>query len=69
MQISYGVKDSALESTEYFYATVPTEKLLNKVRVELLHRFNWSKAAVFASREEYYALVSYSSCDLSHGDM
>lgn len=63
------MKDSSLEKTRHFYATVPTEQLLNRVRVEMLQRFSWTKVAVLASREEYNALVSYLSHDLSHGVM
>ena len=66
MQISYGAKDPDLENKKHFYATVPTEVLLNRVRVELLQKFNWSKVAVLASREEHYALVSYDSHSYIH---
>ena len=52
--------DPSLEDTSrypYFYATVPTDYFINKMRRQLLRFFDWKKVAVLSSYNENSVLV------------
>ena len=53
--------DPSLEDTSRypnFYATVPDDHFLNKVRRELLEHFSWRRVGILSVEEEYYVSVS-----------
>ena len=61
IQISYGAQDPSLVDSDrypYFYATVPTDKFLNRVRAELLKDFQWKRVALITIDELDYITVS-----------
>jgi gamma-aminobutyric acid type B receptor len=52
LQISYAVTDPVLQDTDKYpllYATVPTDILLNKARVNLLKHFGWERVCIISS--------------------
>ena len=47
--------DPSLEDTSrypYFYATVPTDYFINKMRRQLLRHFGWKEVAILSSNNE-----------------
>ena len=53
--------DPSLEDTSrypYFYYTVPDDRILNKVRQDLLEHFGWKRVGIFSVDDEYHVSVS-----------
>ena len=57
IQISYGAQLTDSNRYPYFYATVPTDNFLSRVRLELLNDFQWTKVALLAIDEQDYITV------------
>ena len=57
IQISYGAQLIDSDRYPYFYATVPTDDFLTRVRLELLNDFQWTRVALLAIDELDYITV------------
>ena len=53
LQISYGASGDHLTGEEhrYLYTTIPTDAFLNRARIELMCRNNWTRIAVMSSSD------------------